>query len=62
MNRGALAKTGQLLMVMSFSLLLGRFSAQVRGDVASWTVMVGCVVVIGWGLFMLMRDFWKPDA
>jgi len=49
-------------MVMSFSLLLGRFSAQFRGDVASWTAVVGSVVVIGWGLFMLLRDFWKPNT
>jgi len=61
MNRGALAKTGQLLMVMSFSLLLGRVSAQFRGDVASWTAVIGSVVVVGWGLCMLLRDFWKAN-
>ena len=62
MNRGALAKTGQLLMVMSFSLLLGRVSAQFRGDGPSWVVIVGSVVVIGWGIAMLLRDFWKSNA
>ena len=48
-------------MVMSFSLLLGRVSAQFRGDVASWTAVIGSVVVVGWGLCMLLRDFWKAN-
>ena len=61
-RRVTLLKTAQLLLVVVFSLTLGRITIQFRGDVWSWVGVVLHVGIIAWLLYMLIRDFWKPKV
>jgi hypothetical protein len=62
-RRTAFAKTAQLLMVLFFSFYFGRLSTQFRDDawgLAVWVVLN--VSLLGLLCYLLIRDFWKPNA
>jgi hypothetical protein len=56
-----LQKTFQLFFIVWASFTLGMYSVEFSGSVWAWTAVV-CSVVVGiLALFLIIRDFWKPD-
>ncbi len=61
-RKSALRKTGQVLIVTIFAFTLGGYSVKFSGSGWAWTALIGCLAAGAFSLFLLIRDFWKPNA
>jgi len=63
--KSPLPKTIQVLGVAIFAFILGLYAVKFSGSGWDWGTVVGCLGAGGFcvlNLFILIRDFWKPNA
>jgi len=60
-----LPKTIQLLAVAIFAFILGLYAVKFSGSGWDWGNVIGCLgaaAICVLNLFLLIRDFWKPNG
>ena len=56
-----LGKTAQILLILNFGFILGRYSESFSGRTSAWLALIACVLGLVTILFMLIWDVWQSD-